>query len=110
MPLAIADETTVLTNKLVALTDRKTAVVRDLYDSWYFLKTGFPVSDALVMERTGKGLAVYLKGAIGFIKKTYTARNVLHGLGDVLDEKQKAWTKDHLIPETIQEMEQRIPQ
>ncbi|MDP3017695.1 MAG: hypothetical protein Q8N70_11570 [Deltaproteobacteria bacterium] len=110
MPLAIADETTVLTNKLVALTDRKTAVVRDLYDSWYFLKAGFPVSDALVMERTGKGLAVYLKGAIGFIKKTYTDRNVLHGLGDVLDEKQKAWTKDHLIPETIQEMKQRIPQ
>ena len=109
VPLAIADETTVLTNKLVALTDRKTAVARDLYDSWYFLKAGFPVSEALVMERTGKSLAAYLKEAMGFIQKTYTARNVLHGLGDVLDEKQKSWAKDHLVPETIREMEQRIP-
>lgn len=109
VPLAIANETTALTNKLVALTDRKTAVARDLYDSWYFLKAGFPVNDALVMERTGKGLAAYLKGAMGFIKKTYTASNVLHGLGEVLDEKQKAWAKDHLVPETIREMKQRIP-
>jgi len=108
VPLAIADETTVLTNKLVALTDRKTAVARDLYDSWYFLKTGFPVNEALVMERTGKGLTAYLKETIDFVRKTYTARNVLHGLGDVLDEKQKSWAKDHLALETILEMEKRI--
>ena len=108
VPLAIADERTVLTNKLVALTDRKTAVARDLYDSWYFLKAEFPVSEALVMERTGKGLAAYLKEAMGFIKKIYTARNVLHGLGDALDEKQKSWAKDHLVSETILEMGKRI--
>ena len=108
VPLAIADETTVLTNKLVALTDRKTAVARDLYDSWYFLKTGFSVNEALVMERTGKGLVAYLKETIGFIRKTYTTRNVLHGLGDALDEKQKAWAKDHLAIETILEIEKWI--
>jgi hypothetical protein len=108
VPLAIADETTTLSNKLVALTDRKTAVARDLYDSWYFLKAGFPVSEALVMERTGKGLAAYLKEAMGFIKKTYTSRNVLHGLGDALDEKQKLWAKDHLVSETILEIGKRI--
>ena len=39
VPVAIADEATVLTNKLVALTDRKSAVARDLYDCWYFLKS-----------------------------------------------------------------------
>ncbi|MFH1800871.1 MAG: nucleotidyl transferase AbiEii/AbiGii toxin family protein [Candidatus Omnitrophota bacterium] len=108
VPLVIADERTVLTNKLVALTDRKTAVARDLYDSWYFLKAGFPVSEALVMERTGKDLGAYLKGAMGFIRRTYTPRNVLHGLGDVLDEKQKSWAKDHLVLETILEMKKRI--
>jgi predicted nucleotidyltransferase component of viral defense system len=108
VPVAIADEATVLTNKLVALTDRKNAVARDLYDAWYFLKSGFPLKDALVMERTNKDLAAYLKGAIVFVKKTYTARNVLHGLGDALDEKQKVWAKEHLVSETIQEMEKRV--
>lgn len=108
VPLAIADETTVLTNKLVALTDRKTAVARDLFDSWYFLKNGFPVNESLVMERTGKDLVVYLKETIVFIKKTYTSRNVLHGLGDALEEKQKSWAKDHLISETVLEIEKRI--
>lgn len=108
VPLAVANETTVLTNKLVALTDRKTAVARDLYDSWYFLKAGFPVNAALVKERTGKDLEEYLKHMAEFIKKTYTPRNVLHGLGDALDEKQKSWAKDHLVLETIREIEKRI--
>ncbi len=102
VPVSIADETTVLTNKLVALTDRKTAVARDLYDVWYFLKPVFPVHEALVMERTGKDTGTYLTSIAVFIKKTYTSRNVLHGLGDALDEKQKAWAKDHLVSETLQ--------
>lgn len=108
VPLAVADETTVLTNKLVALTDRKTAVARDLYDSWFFLKSGFPVSESLVKERTGKDLGAYLRQAIDFIRKTYTPRNVLHGLGDTLDEKQKSWAKDHLVSETVLAIEKRI--
>ncbi|OQA54841.1 MAG: hypothetical protein BWY42_01614 [Candidatus Omnitrophica bacterium ADurb.Bin277] len=108
VPLLVADETTVLTNKLVALTDRKTAVARDLYDSWYFLTAGFPVNDALVRERTGKDVAEYLRETVDFIKRTYTSRNVLHGLGDALDEKQKSWAKDHLISETLRELERKM--
>ncbi|MFH0986087.1 MAG: nucleotidyl transferase AbiEii/AbiGii toxin family protein [Candidatus Omnitrophota bacterium] len=108
VPISTADESTLLTNKLVALTDRKSAVARDLYDSWYFLKAGFPIREALVMERTGGGLSVYLETAIRFIKKTFTARNVLHGLGDALDEKQKSWAKTHLVSETIREIEKRL--
>ena len=104
VPVSLADETTVLTNKLVALTDRKTAVARDLYDTWYFLKAGFTIHDALILERTGKDTRAYLTEVAAFIKKTYTPRNVLHGLGDTLDEKQKAWAKEHLVAETIQEI------
>jgi len=32
----------------------------------------------------------------GFIKKTFSRRNVLQGLGDALDDKQKAWAREHL--------------
>ncbi|MBI2094705.1 MAG: hypothetical protein HYT89_00875 [Candidatus Omnitrophica bacterium] len=106
--LFIPDETTILTNKLVALTDRKTAVARDLYDSWHFLKAGFPVNERLVSERTGKTLGDYLRGLIPFIRKTYTARNILQGLGETLDDKQKAWARAHLVNETLKEIEKRI--
>lgn len=106
--LFISDETTLLTNKLVALTDRKTAVARDLYDGWYYLKAGFPVSGKLVSERTGKTLEDYFRSLIAFIRKTYTPRNLLQGLGEALDAKQKAWAKAHLIGETIKEIEKRI--
>lgn len=108
VPFFIADETTVLTNKLVALTDRKTAVARDLFDIWYFLKAGFPVNGALILERTGKDAGTYLTSITVFIEKTYTPRNVLHGLGDALDEKQKVWAKGHLVLETMQEINRCI--
>jgi predicted nucleotidyltransferase component of viral defense system len=108
LPLLIADEATLATNKLVALTDRKNAVARDLYDSWYFLQAGLPLHDGLIGERTGKTTVNYLKYAVAFIKKTYTRRNVLQGLGEALDERQKMWARNHLIDETVREMEKRI--
>ena len=66
------------------------------------------MSGSLIVERTGKSMTAYLQAVIRFIKKTYTARNVLHGLGDALDDRQKNWARDHLIAETILELEKRL--
>ena len=101
VPILLADEMTMATNKLVALSDRKSAVVRDLFDSWYFLSHGFMLNEELLIERTGKGLMEYCAFLAGFIKKTFSRRNVLQGLGDALDYKQKAWAREHLIEESI---------
>jgi len=101
VPILLADEMTVATNKLVALSDRKSTVVRDLFDSWYFLSHGFMLNEELLIERTGKGLSEYCAFLAGFIKKTFSRRNVLQGLGDALDDKQKAWACEHLIEESI---------
>jgi len=101
VPILLADEMTVATNKLVALSDRKSAVVRDLFDAWYFLSHGFTLNEQLLIERTGKGMSEYCAFLAGFIKKTFSRRNVLQGLGDALDDKQKAWAREHLIDETI---------
>jgi predicted nucleotidyltransferase component of viral defense system len=99
--LIIPDETTILTNKLVALTDRRTPVARDLYDVWYFLKMGFRANPDLINERTGKSTVEFLRMTTEFIKKTFTPRNVLQGLGEALDEDQKQWAKKQLIEETL---------
>ena len=101
VPILLADEMTLATNKLVALSDRKSAVVRDLFDSWYFLSHGFMLNEELLIERTGKGMSEYCAFLAGFIKKTFSRRNVLQGLGDALDDKQKAWAREHLIEESI---------
>jgi len=101
VPILLADEITVATNKLVALSDRKSAVVRDLFDACYFLSHGFMLNEKLLIERTGKGTDEYCAFLVKFIKKTFSRRNVLQGLGEALDDKQKAWAREHLIDETI---------
>jgi len=105
VPILLADEMTVATNKLVALSDRKSAVVRDLFDVWYFLSHGFMLNEQLLIERTGKEMGEYCAFLVKFIKKTFSRRNVLQGLGEALDDKQKAWDREHLIDETVSLLE-----
>lgn len=103
--ITIADNQTIFTNKLVALTDRPQAVARDLFDVYYFLTIGLPVNENLIKERTGKTAKEYLASLPDFIRSHYKEKNILGGLGEVLDEKQKIWAKKELIKETIKEIE-----
>lgn len=103
--MKIADEETLFTNKIVALSNRKQAVARDLFDVYYFLGLGIPINKKLVKERTGEDLKTYLKFLPNFIKKNFTPKNILQGLGEVLDQKQKEWVRKELIKETITAIE-----
>lgn len=102
--IKIADETTMFTNKLVAIQNRRTVVARDIFDAYYFLKMGYPVNKALIKERTSKDFPQYIEYLISFIKKNYTSTNILAGLGEVLDKGQKSWVKTYLIKELINEL------
>jgi len=106
--MQITDEQTLFTNKLVALTTRKQAVARDLFDVYYFLNLDFAVNEDLIKERTGKGKTEYLRYLIKFIKNKYTPRNVLQGLGETLDAGQKQWAKQELIAETIKKLKNKL--
>jgi len=105
--MRIADEPTMATNKIVALADRKNPVARDLFDAHYFLKMGYPLNESLVRERTGKGLLDYLADLASLVPRVFTAKAVHHGLGDVLDEKQKSWVKGRLVKDFLGEIEAR---
>lgn len=106
--MEIVDEATLLTNKLIAITDRKSPVPRDLFDAYYFLNLAFPISQDLIKERTGKEKQAYLKFLISFIGKHYTARNILQGLGEILGKDQKQWVKEELVRETIDLLKKAI--
>ena len=67
-------------NKLVALTQRNRIASRDLYDIHFFFKQGFAINEALIKERTGKSLSIYLKELLLFIPKNFGKDSLLAGL------------------------------
>ncbi len=93
------EKSTIFANKLVAVTNRKHIVNRDLYDVYFFFKNMFPINEAVILERTGKNLQEYLSYLLEFLQKNISKKNLLEGLGEVLDNKQKAFVKEKLLEE-----------
>lgn len=86
--------------KLAALLTRKKFAMRDVFDVWFFLKNKWSINQTVLTEKTGFSINQALKQAIkkvSGIKKN----QLLHGLGDLIDAKQKSWLKEKLIDETI---------
>ncbi|TET65348.1 MAG: hypothetical protein E3J56_15780, partial [Candidatus Aminicenantes bacterium] len=67
-------------------------------------KLGYPLTEELIKERTGKSAEEYLEGLAWFIEKNFSEKNILYGLGEVLEEKQKVWVRKELIKETVEEI------
>ena len=86
--------------KLAALITRKNFAMRDVFDTWYFLKNSWSVNEAVLKEKTGLSVKQALKKALEKVAKI-EKNQVLRGLGELLDNKQKAWVKENLIKDTI---------
>jgi predicted nucleotidyltransferase component of viral defense system len=97
--IRVQDKATIFANKLVALTERSTN--RDIYDVWFFFKNMFPISEAVLQERTRKTTKEFLTVVEQKIQKLTKNHNILDGLGEVLTEKQKYFVKEKLISELL---------
>lgn len=95
--IRVQDRATIFANKLVALTER--TANRDLYDVWFFFRNGFPISDGVIFERTGKHTKDFLRDLKIELEKYGERYNILDGLGEVLSEKQKFFVKEKLLTE-----------
>ena len=82
-------------HKLVAMLERAKTANRDIYDVWFFLKNNLPINKGIVEKRTKMGFKEYLVKCIEFIE-SLGERKVLNGMGELLDENQKAWVKANL--------------
>ena len=102
--LKIVDIPTMVTHKVIAITERKLPVARDLFDIYYFLKKGYIIDPKLLKERIDKSPEEYFSFLIKFIKKNYNSKNVLQGVGELVDEKQKDWLRKNLVSESIKEI------
>ena len=87
-------------HKLVAALERKKTANRDVYDIWHFLKNLWPINKEIVEKRTETNFKDYLNKCIEFIE-SLSDRNILSGMGELLDEKQKAWAKKNLRKDTV---------
>jgi hypothetical protein len=54
-----------------------------------------------LIERTGKKSDIYLIEVRNFIAQHFNSTNLLAGLGELIDEKQKSRVKSHLVMDTI---------
>lgn len=93
------EKSTIFANKLVALTDRENLANRDVYDVHFFFRKLFDVNEAVVLERTGKSLKEYYAFLLDFLKREVEGKNLLQGLGEVIDAKQKAFVKEKMLKE-----------
>lgn len=78
-----------LAHKLAAMIERGKTANRDIFDVWFFLKNNWPVNRDIVETRTKMAFREYLKNCVRFIESA-SQRGILHGMGELLDEKQKA--------------------
>jgi predicted nucleotidyltransferase component of viral defense system len=86
--------------KLAALLTRKHFATRDVFDAWFFLKNNWPINDSLFTKKTGLSLLEGFEKArtqVKGIKKT----ELLAGLGDLIDNKQKDWVREKLVDELL---------
>lgn len=82
-------------HKLVAMLERTKVANRDIFDVWFFLKNNWPINKDIIEKRTNMSFNEYLKKCIKFIE-SLPERSILAGMGELLDEKQKAWAKANL--------------
>lgn len=87
-------------HKLMAMYERLGKTNRDIYDVWFFLKNNWPINKEIVEKRAGTDFKDFLKRCVSSLEKM-SNQNILSGMGELLDEKQKVWVKENLKKDTL---------
>jgi len=109
IPMLVMVREDMFAHKLVAMLERKKTANRDVYDVWHFLKNRWPVNKQIVEKRTGMSFKDYLRKCLAFVE-SLNDRNILAGMGELLDEKQKTWARANLKKDTIFLLKIRLEQ
>ena len=98
--MLVATKPNMFASKLVALTNRPELVTRDIFDIDFFFKQLWDIDEEIITVRGGKPLKEYLTDCITAVKSV-KENELLAGLGELVDEKQKDWVKSKMIPEVL---------
>ena len=86
-------------HKLVAMLERTKTANRDVFDIWHFLKNRWPINKEIVKMRTHQDFGDYLMKCVAFVESMNDC-GILAGIGELIDDKQKAWVKANLKKDT----------
>jgi predicted nucleotidyltransferase component of viral defense system len=100
IPMKIMIRDDMVAHKLVALFERTGQTNRDIFDVWFFLKNNWPVNEKIIEKRTGLSARQFFAQCIDVLQKK-SNRGILSGIGEFLDARQKAWSKEKLLSDTI---------
>lgn len=100
IPILVMKEEDMIAAKLSTVLTRKKFAARDLFDLWFFLKNQWRINEEIVNENTQLSLTDALEKVEEKVKKVRHTE-FLAGIGDLLDNKQKAWVRNHLRDELI---------
>ncbi len=87
-------------HKLCAMYERIGKTNRDIFDVWYFLKNEWSVNKKIVENRMNMDFKEFLQECINVLEKM-SDKNILSGMGELLDNRQKDWVRAKLKSETI---------
>ncbi|MFH1566168.1 MAG: nucleotidyl transferase AbiEii/AbiGii toxin family protein [bacterium] len=100
IPVIVMRKESMVSNKLCALLTRKKFAARDLFDMWFFLKEGWQFDEKVISDKLNLSVSNALKDAISKVEKV-TKNQLLHGLAEFIDEKDKNWIREKLKVELL---------
>ena len=92
--------------KLLALATRPKTANRDVFDIWYFLKNNWEIDEKVIKSKGKTNTDKLIKKSIIRIENIKD-NEILHGLGDLLNNSTKDWVKNNLKTETLLELRMR---
>lgn len=98
--MPVAKKEYLFSGKLAALVSRKITAARDIYDIYYFAKNNWDIDRKSLRILTGKNIRDCLKQCVSIIEKI-PENQILQGIGELLDEKEKNWVKKNLKSEVV---------
>lgn len=105
--MLVMTEADMVAAKLAALLTRKRFAPRDVYDVWFFLKNHWDINEEFLKVQTGMTLVPALKAAVKKVQPV-KATELLGGLGELLDNKQKTWAREHLVEDAVFQLRLRL--
>lgn len=89
-----------IAHKMIAILERKTLASRDIFDTHYFLSSNYAVdiNYEIIKDRLNQSPEDFYKTLIRFLG-SIDRRNILEGLGELVDDKQKYWIKNKMLDE-----------
>lgn len=87
-------------HKLCAMYERIGKSNRDIFDAQFFLSYDWPINKKIIQDRMGVSYKEFLQNCISQMEK-FEARDVLSGMGELLNEKQKDWARSKLKTEIL---------